>query len=82
MTPMAHVHTRSNHSCRHVCREDWELAQTSSHSGKPREPVGLWRDLASAAESGWDFSSRWFENPLELATIRTTQVGYTGKLHR
>lgn len=34
----------------------------------------LWRDVASAAESGWDFSSRWFRDGASLATIRTTLV--------
>lgn len=32
------------------------------------------RDLRSAAESGWDFSSRWFGDDRRLATIRTTQL--------
>lgn len=32
------------------------------------------RDLRSAAESGWDFSSRWFADGHRLATIRTTQL--------
>lgn len=34
----------------------------------------IFRNLASAAESGWDFSSRWLENPRELSTIHTTRV--------
>ena len=41
----------------------------------------LWRDLASAAESGWDFSSRWLEadggggaGAGLLASCRTTRV--------
>ena len=33
-----------------------------------------YRDLRSAAESGWDFSSRWLSDPAVLATIRTTQI--------
>jgi alpha,alpha-trehalase len=35
----------------------------------------LYRDVASAAESGWDFSSRWLRESGELCTIRTTEVG-------
>lgn len=31
-------------------------------------------DLRAAAESGWDFSSRWLDNPDDLATIRTTDI--------
>jgi alpha,alpha-trehalase len=34
----------------------------------------MWRNLASAAESGWDFSSRWFEDLQNLSTIDTTNV--------
>lgn len=32
------------------------------------------RDLRSAAESGWDFSSRWLADPMRLETIRTTAI--------
>ncbi|XNM47254.1 trehalase family glycosidase [Escherichia coli] len=31
------------------------------------------RDLRSAAASGWDFSSRWMDNPQQLNTLRTTR---------
>lgn len=31
-------------------------------------------DLRAGAESGWDFSSRWCTEPLDLATTRTTDV--------
>ena len=34
----------------------------------------LFKNLASAAESGWDFSSRWFADELTLGTIRTTEI--------
>lgn len=34
----------------------------------------LWRDLASAAESGWDFSSRWLADGETLASCCTTRV--------
>jgi alpha,alpha-trehalase len=30
--------------------------------------------VASAAESGWDFSSRWFEDGKSLSKIRTSQI--------
>lgn len=32
------------------------------------------RNLRSGAESGWDFSSRWFKDPQKLHTIRVTQL--------
>src|SRR5438270_6984746 len=31
-------------------------------------------NLRSAAESGWDFSSRWFDDTLHLNTIETTDI--------
>lgn len=34
----------------------------------------LYRNLRAAAESGWDFSSRWFGDGRSLETIRTTQL--------
>ena len=41
-------------------------------SGRPPEEV--YRDLRAAAESGWDFSSRWLEDGKTLSTIRTTEL--------
>ncbi|XP_060206752.1 probable trehalase isoform X2 [Lycium barbarum] len=34
----------------------------------------FYRDLASAAESGWDFSSRWMRNESDLTTTSTTSI--------
>lgn len=34
----------------------------------------FFRDIASAAESGWDFSSRWLADGCSLHTIRTTRI--------
>jgi alpha,alpha-trehalase len=39
-----------------------------------RAPNEVYRDLRAAAESGWDFSSRWFGDNMTLATIRTTSI--------
>ncbi len=50
-------------------REDTELADRTPN----RERAQLFRDLRAAAESGWDFSSRWFADGRTLATIRTTR---------
>jgi alpha,alpha-trehalase len=44
----------------------------AAHAGRPA--AGLYRDLRSAAESGWDFSSRWLADGRDLATIRTTEI--------
>jgi alpha,alpha-trehalase len=44
-------------------------------AGRANRPRGeLFRDLRSAAESGWDFSSRWLADGQHLETIRTTQL--------
>jgi len=34
----------------------------------------LLKNIASAAESGWDFSSRWLADTRNLNTTRTTEV--------
>lgn len=39
-----------------------------------RNKAELYRDLRSGAASGWDFSSRWFDDPKDLSTIRTTEI--------
>jgi neutral trehalase len=57
-------------------REDAELARNVTGTSSPDDDAAaaLYRDLASGAESGWDYSSRWFADNKTLATIRTTQV--------
>ena len=34
----------------------------------------VYRNLRSAAESGWDFSSRWFRDGKNISTIQTTSI--------
>lgn len=34
----------------------------------------VYRDLRAGAESGWDFSSRWLDDPSDISTIRTTSI--------
>jgi alpha,alpha-trehalase len=50
-------------------REDTELARTSR-----RPAPQLFRDIRAAAESGWDFGSRWFADAHTRATIDTTEI--------
>jgi alpha,alpha-trehalase len=50
----------------------FEDLETARASGRPVEEV--YRDLRAAAESGWDFSSRWFADGKTLASIRTTEI--------
>jgi len=47
-----------------------EDVQTAQDSGRPAPEV--YRDLRAAAESGWDFSSRWLADGKTLSSIRTT----------
>jgi alpha,alpha-trehalase len=49
--------------------EDVTLAKRAK-----RESSGLYRDVRAAAESGWDFSSRWLTDPHDLASIDTTEI--------
>jgi alpha,alpha-trehalase len=49
--------------------EDEHLAAQSG-----RDPGGIYRNIRAAAESGWDFSSRWFADGQNMATIRTTEL--------
>jgi len=35
---------------------------------------GMFRDIRSAAESGWDFSTRWFEDGFAMGKIITTDL--------
>jgi alpha,alpha-trehalase len=39
-----------------------------------RRAAKVYRDIRAAAESGWDFSSRWFADHHHLTTIRTTDL--------
>jgi alpha,alpha-trehalase len=50
--------------------EDVQTAQQAS--GRPANEV--YRDLRATAESGWDFSSRWFGDNQNLSTVRTTSI--------
>jgi len=51
-------------------REDYELAQTLS---KDRREA-FYRNVRAAAESGWDFSSRWMRDPSDRRTLETTEL--------
>jgi alpha,alpha-trehalase len=59
---------------RNIPREEsyWEDVDTAKASGRP--PAEVYRNLRAAAESGWDFSSRWLRDGKTLATIRTTDL--------
>ena len=51
-------------------REDYELGQRVPAEKRAQ----LFRDIRAAAESGWDFSSRWMRDPSDLRTLETTEL--------
>ncbi|HEY4965724.1 MAG TPA: alpha,alpha-trehalase TreF [Puia sp.] len=50
-------------------REDVELSQQSA-----QEPQILFHHLRAGAESGWDYSSRWFKEQHSFVSIHTTEI--------
>lgn len=51
-------------------REDTETAEEAFD----RDPERLYLHLRAGAESGWDFSSRWFMEPGDISTIHTADI--------
>ena len=51
--------------------ESWLDDVTTAKNNPDRPATEIYRDLRSAAASGWDFSSRWMDDPQKLGTIRT-----------
>ncbi|WP_212025455.1 alpha,alpha-trehalase [Citrobacter portucalensis] len=54
--------------------ESWVEDIATAKSNPNRPATEIYRDLRSAAASGWDFSSRWMDNPNQLGTLRTTSI--------
>jgi alpha,alpha-trehalase len=50
-------------------KEDVEVVHESG-----RNPEEVYRHIKAAAESGWDFSSRWFSDASSLGSIHTTDI--------
>ncbi len=54
-------------------REDVELAEEAFEKHNvSRESI--YRHIRAAAESGWDFSTRWFDDENDFSTIQTTDI--------
>lgn len=51
-------------------REDYRLARMLPEGDRP----AFYRNVRAAAESGWDFSSRWMRDPSDLRTLETTDL--------
>ncbi len=58
---------------RDVPRDESYKADFSVAAGRS-DPAGIYRDLRAGAESGWDYSSRWFADGKSLETVRTTEI--------
>lgn len=54
--------------------ESWLDDVTTAKNNPNRPATEIYRDLRSAAASGWDFSSRWMDDPQKLGTLRTTSI--------
>ncbi|WP_230483099.1 alpha,alpha-trehalase TreF [Sphingomonas sp. Leaf21] len=54
--------------------ESWREDRETALKVRPRPAGIVQRDLRAAAESGWDFSSRWLGDPMRLETIHTTDI--------
>lgn len=50
-------------------KEDYELVDNHNLN-----PDNTYRNLRAGAESGWDYSSRWFAEPQKMHTIQTTDI--------
>ncbi len=49
------------------------FAQDRATAAKASRPAQeIYRELRAGAESGWDYSSRWLEDPMRLETLRVT----------
>lgn len=51
-----------------------EDISTAASSLQEEYRSAMYLNLRAAAESGWDFSSRWFTDPNDISTIRTTNI--------
>jgi alpha,alpha-trehalase len=51
-------------------REDYEMVEVFPEDKRAQ----VYRDLRAGAESGWDYSSRWFSDGNSLDSIITTQI--------
>ena len=68
-TPLNRYYDNRTTPCPESHREDVHTA----HHAASAHTTRTFLDLRAAAESGWDFSSRWFADPCQIQTIETTK---------
>ncbi|MCP4381594.1 MAG: alpha,alpha-trehalase, partial [Hyphomicrobiales bacterium] len=54
--------------------ESYRIDMGTATEAEPRSRPAVYRHIRAAAESGWDFSSRWFGNDRTLASIETVDI--------
>jgi alpha,alpha-trehalase len=60
---------------RDVPRDESYLEDVTTAQQTPqRDSADLWRNLRAGGETGWDFSSRWFADGKNLASIQVTSL--------
>ena len=59
---------------RDVPRDESYKEDVKTAAGSGRRPEFVYRNLRAAAESGWDFSSRWLTDGKTLGTVRTLSI--------
>jgi len=79
--PARHVVMMPDHSLlnrywddRNTPRDESYAADLGVAGKSRRDPQKVFRDIRAAAESGWDFSSRWLADRQTLETIETTAI--------
>lgn len=54
--------------------ESFKVDTKTADSVDDDKAKNIYQNLRAAAESGWDFSSRWFDDPQDILTIRTVNI--------
>ncbi len=54
--------------------ESMQEDRSTANDAPDRDADRLYLHLRAAAESGWDFSSRWFKDPADIRTIHTSDI--------
>lgn len=55
-------------------REDVEIMMKAGYENNKTAQREIYSHIASAAESGWDFSSRWFKDKMNMTSIQTRNI--------
>ena len=82
MSQRAYAHTHSNGKIYHLNLYNAKSTEPRPESYKEDfinaresgDEKNYYSHMISAAESGWDFSSRWFKDPMDIKTIAITDI--------